>query len=208
MSANETLYQNEVRAELAQSIDDHWVLYLIEGVVLLALGLIAITVPPIGTLGVTVVIGWVFLGSGMIGWITSCQALHAPGFSWSLISALWGIAAGLVLLGRPGSGTVSLAHFLIAFFVIEAIASIVVGFGRRRHVSMWGGMVARGATDLLLAAILFAGLPVTAAWSLGLLLGIDMVFGGAALAVIGIRALTERRLRCPTPAPSLLPEII
>ncbi len=64
MSANETMSQDDVRAELAKSIHDHWVFYLVEGIILFVLGMIAIIVPPIATLSTTIVIGWVLLAGG------------------------------------------------------------------------------------------------------------------------------------------------
>ena len=51
------------------------------------------------------------------------MARQAPGFWWALISALIAIAAGVVLLLWPISGSVSLTLVLIAFFVVEGIAS-------------------------------------------------------------------------------------
>jgi uncharacterized membrane protein HdeD (DUF308 family) len=53
--------------------------------------------------------------------ITTFGARHAPGFWWSLLSAILGIAAGIVLLAWPVSGAVSLTLLLIVFFVIEGV---------------------------------------------------------------------------------------
>jgi uncharacterized membrane protein HdeD (DUF308 family) len=49
-------------------------------------------------------------------------------------------------------------------------------------------MLASGIVDLILAAIIIAGLPGTAAWALGLLVGINMVFGGTALIGMALHA--------------------
>ena len=49
-------------------------------------------------------------------------------------------------------------------------------------------MLASGIVDLALAAIIFAGLPGTAAWAIGLLVGINMLFGGAALIGLAMHA--------------------
>jgi len=89
---------NELQAAVAKTVRDHWVLFLVEGIVLLILGLLAIVMQPLATLGVTIFLGWVFLISGIVGLVTAFWARHAPGFWWSLISALLGIGAGLVLL--------------------------------------------------------------------------------------------------------------
>jgi uncharacterized membrane protein HdeD (DUF308 family) len=59
----------------------------------------------------------------------------------------------------------------------------------KREVSgKWGWMLVSGIVDLLLAAMIFAGLPATSAWAIGLLVGINMIFGGVALAAIALHA--------------------
>jgi uncharacterized membrane protein HdeD (DUF308 family) len=146
-------------------------------------------VPLIATIALTIVIGWLFLISGIVGLITTFWARHAPGFWWSLISALIGIAAGIVLLAWPLSGSVSLTLVLIAFFVIEGIATVLYAIEHRGQLSgRWGWMLVSGIVDLILAAIIFAGLPGTALWALGLLVGINLLFGGAALIAMALAA--------------------
>jgi uncharacterized membrane protein HdeD (DUF308 family) len=173
----------------ASAVHEHRTLFLVEGIILVILGLAAILVPPLATLTFTIVIGWIFLVSGVVGLFTTIWARQAPGFWWSLISALIGIAAGLVLLFSPLRGTVSLTLVLIAFFVIEGIASIMYAIEHRNQLSgRWGWMLISGIIDLILAGIIFAGLPGTAAWALGLLVGINMVFGGAALIGMALAA--------------------
>ena len=49
-------------------------------------------------------------------------------------------------------------------------------------------MLFSGVVDLFLAAIIFAGLPGTAAWAIGLLVGINLVFGGSALIAMALHA--------------------
>ncbi len=89
---------------LAGAIHEHWALFLIEGIILVILGIAAIALPPIATLALTIIIGWVFLISGGVGLFTTFWARHVPGFWWSLISAIIGIAAGVVLLLWPDHG--------------------------------------------------------------------------------------------------------
>ncbi len=174
---------------VARSIHEHWGLFLAEGIILVLLGLIAIVVPPIATLAFTIIIGWLFLVSGIVGLITTFWARGAPGFWWSLISAIIAIAAGVVLLMWPISGTISLTLVLIAFFVVECIVSIMYAIEHRRQLTgQWVWMLVSGIVDLILAGIIFAGLPGTAAWALGLLVGINMVFGGAALIAMALAA--------------------
>ena len=83
----------------------HWGLFLAEGIVLVILGLLAIVIPPLATLAVTILIGWLFLISGAVGLVTTFRAKGAPGFWWSLVSAIIAIIAGLFLLVDPLSGS-------------------------------------------------------------------------------------------------------
>jgi uncharacterized membrane protein HdeD (DUF308 family) len=176
-------------ADVRASIQAHWKMFVIEGVVLLVLGLLALLVPPLATLGITIFLGWLFLISGVMGLIATFMARGAPGFWWSLVSALLGIVVGLILLASPAGGAISLTLVLIAFFIVEGVASVMYALDHRREPSgRWGWMLFSGLIDLALAAMILAGLPGTAAWALGILVGINMIFGGTALVAMGLHA--------------------
>ena len=165
MTMNQT--SGRMSRAVASAIHEHWVLFLIEGIVLLILGVVAILVPLIATF-------W---------------ARNAPGFWWSLISAVIGILAGLALLTSPVVGALSLTLVLIAFFIIEGVASIMYAVDHRRQLTgSWVWMLLSGIIDIILAGIILLGLPETAVWALGLLVGINMLFGGAALIAMAFAA--------------------
>ena len=190
-----TIYQQEpsdqMRRAVVSTIHEHWVLFLVEGIILLVLGAAAIIVPVIATLAFTLFIGWLFLISGVVGLITTFWMRNAPGFWWSLLSGVVGIAAGIVLILWPISGTVSLTLLLIAFFLVEGIVTLMYAFEHRAQLSgRWGWMLASGIVDLILAGIIFAGLPETATWALGLLVGIILLFGGVAMIGMALAART------------------
>ena len=188
MSMNQSGDVNRLQA-LATSMHDHWGLFLVEGIILLVLGLLALLIPPLATLGVTILFGWLFLISGVMGLIATFWARQAPGFWWSLVSAALGIAAGLVLLTSPVSGALSLTLILIVFFVIEGVATVMYALEHRQQLSgRWAWMLMSGIIDLVLAAMVFAGLPGSAAWAVGLLVGINMMFGGTALIAMALHA--------------------
>jgi uncharacterized membrane protein HdeD (DUF308 family) len=179
----------DIKRAVSKALHDHWVLYLVEGVVLLVLGATAIVLPPLATLAVTILFGWLFLVSGVVGLITTFWMRQAPGFWWSLLSAALAIVVGGLLLARPIGGAFSLTIVLVAFFIIEGAVSIMFALEHKRELSgQWGWMLASGVVDLLLAAFIFGGLPSTAAWALGLLVGINMVFGGTALIAMALHA--------------------
>ena len=184
-----TQSNDPLRVDVARSIRQHWLLFVVEGIVLVVLGLLAVLLPPLATLGVTIFLGWLFLVSGAVGLIATFWVRQAPGFWWSLLSAVLAVAVGLVLLASPVSGAVSLTLVLIVFFVVEGVASVMYALDHRQQLSgRWGWMLFSGVIDLILAAMILIGLPGTAAWALGLLVGINMIFGGSALIAMGLHA--------------------
>lgn len=188
MSSNQADIAGFQRA-VASALHEHWVFYLIEGVVLIVLGATAVVIPPLATLAVTILFGWLFLISGVIGLFTTFWMRRAPGFLWSLVSAALGIMVGVLLLVAPLQGALSLTFVLIVFFIIEGVVTIMFALEHKRELSgRWGWMLASGVVDLLLSALILAGLPSTAAWAIGLLVGINMLFGGAALIAMALHA--------------------
>jgi uncharacterized membrane protein HdeD (DUF308 family) len=180
---------DRLQRAIATSLHDHWALFLIEGIILLVLGAAAIIIPPLATLAVAIVLGWLFLISGIVGLIMTFRLRRAPGFAWSLLSAVLALAVGIVLVGWPLSGALSLTLLIIAFFVIEGVVSIMFALEHKRALSgRWGWMLVSGIVDLILAAVLFAGYPGTALWLIGLLVGINLIFGGASLIAMALHA--------------------
>jgi uncharacterized membrane protein HdeD (DUF308 family) len=178
-----------IPSAVASSLHAHWRLFLTEGIVLVILGILAIIVPPIATIAVEVLVGWLLLASGIVGLIATLRMRNAPGFGWSLLSAVVGIAAGIVLLAWPLSGALSLTLILTVFLTLEGAISILYAFDHRRELSgRWGAMLFSGIVDLFLAGIIFVGLPGTAAWAIGLLIGVNLVFGGSALIAMALHA--------------------
>jgi uncharacterized membrane protein HdeD (DUF308 family) len=178
-----------LQTAVATSLHAHWKYFLIEGIILVALGFTAILVPPLATVAVEILIGWVVLASGVIGLVMTLRVRGAPGFGWSLASAIAAIVAGLVLLVWPLSGALSLTVILTIFLTVEGLVSIMYALDHRRELTQrWGFMLFSGFVDLMLAGLIFAGLPGTAAWAIGLLVGINLVFGGVALVAMALRA--------------------
>jgi uncharacterized membrane protein HdeD (DUF308 family) len=115
-----------------------------------------------------------------------------PGFWWSLISAILAIGAGIILLAAPAQGTYALTLVVGVYFLAEGVASIMYALEHRRELSeRWSWMLIAGIVDIVIAFIIIAGLPGSALWALGLLVGINLLFGGASL--IGM-ALAARQM--------------
>lgn len=180
---------SNLSAALTRSMHEHWGLFLAEGIILSLLGLAAIIVPPLAGIVTTIFLGWLFVIAGIVGIIATMRARQAPGFGWALLSALVALIAGGVLLWNPLQGLITLTYVLTAFFILDGLLLVVLAISHRREFSgKWQWMMVNGVIDLVLAAIVISGMPGSLLWVLGLLVGIDMIFGGATLIAMALDA--------------------
>jgi len=192
MALEQTVTPAEIRTAVSAAIHRHWGLFLFEGIVLIVLGTLALLVPAVASVAAAIVFGWILLISGAVGLVATFRAQGSPGFVWSLISAILGIAAGIILLAMPAQGALSLTAVLIAFLLVEGVATVLFALDHRKGTSgRWSWVLASGILDVALGIILLAGLPGTAVWALGLLIGINMIFGGWSLVWMALRARSE-----------------
>jgi len=192
MAAQQPFASADIRSAVSAAIHRHWGLFLFEGIVLIILGTMAVLVPAVASVAATIVFGWILLLSGVVGLVATFRAKGSPGFAWSLISAILGIAAGLILLSMPVQGALSLTAVLIAFLLVEGVATVLFALEHRKGSSgRWSWVLTSGIVDLVLGFILLAGLPGTAVWALGLLIGINMIFGGWSLVWMALHARSE-----------------
>jgi uncharacterized membrane protein HdeD (DUF308 family) len=179
----------KLQSEMNAAVRSHWKAFLFEGILLVILGLAAMIVPPLASLAVTIFLGWLFLISGVAGLVLTFWARQMPGFWWSLISAAVAVLAGILLLAQPVQGAFTLTIVVGAYFLVEGVATIMYALEHRRELSeRWSWLLIAGIMDLLIAAIILMGLPGSALWAVGLLVGINLLFGGASLIAMALAA--------------------
>lgn len=188
-SDNQLPTQAEIAERTREAIRNHRTLFLIQGIIMVILGLVAVAIPQIATIGVELFVGWLFVIGGIVRLVATFQSRGAPGFWWSVLTAILAIVVGVILLANPIAGVLTLTMVLIAMFVIEGIFQIIAGFEyRRAEAGSWFWLILSGVVDLVLAALIIAGWPGTAAWAIGLLVGINLLFAGIALTMTAIAA--------------------
>jgi uncharacterized membrane protein HdeD (DUF308 family) len=180
---------SKLQSDMSAAVHEHWKAFLIEGILLVILGLAAMILPPLASLAVTIFLGWMFLISGVAGLALTFWARQMPGFWWSLISAVLAIGAGIILLVKPVQGTLTLTIVVGAYFLAEGVATIMYALEHRRELSArWSWLLVAGMIDILIAFMIIGGLPGSAEWAIGLLVGINLVLGGASLVGMALAA--------------------
>jgi uncharacterized membrane protein HdeD (DUF308 family) len=193
MIASTSASGTDISAALRRSIQDHWGLFLTEGIILMLLGLSAMAIPLFAGLATTIFLGWLFLIAGGVGLAVTMRARQAPGFWWSLLSACAALFAGFVLVVHPLQGLMTLTFVLTAYFIADGLFVIVLALSHRKDLSgKWEWMLVNGLVDLMLAALILSGMPGSFVWVLGLLVGIDLLFGGVSLIAMALDARTQK----------------
>jgi uncharacterized membrane protein HdeD (DUF308 family) len=180
---------NKLQSKMNAAVREHWKAFLFEGILLSIIGLAAMIVPPLASLAVTIFLGWMFLVTGVAGLVATYWARNMPGFWWSLISAALAVLAGGILLARPMQGVLTLTIVIGAYFLAEGVATIMYALEHRRELSgRWSWLLVAGLMDIIIAFFIIAGLPGSAEWAIGLLVGINLLFGGATLIGMALAA--------------------
>lgn len=162
-------------------------LLLIEGVLFMILGFLAVALPGISTLSVELFIGWLFIFGGAMQLYRTLNNRQGAGFFGSLATGLLYLFFGLLLIFFPIAGIFSLTILLTLFFIVEGIAKIILGF-QLRPFNHWGWFILNGLLALIMALIIWNGWPGIAFWVLGLLVGINMIFFGISLFFLGMNS--------------------
>jgi uncharacterized membrane protein HdeD (DUF308 family) len=171
----------EIRDRSLTAVHTHWKMLFFIGVLMLFLGILAITLPTFSTLEIDILVGWLLCVGGIARIVTLYGKQHLPGLWWSIFSGFIAIVAGVLLVTRPIQGTMTLTMLLAAYFLIEGITTLYMTFLQRRHsrTRMW--TLCGGLINVAMAFLIWQGWPATAAWVIGLYAGVNMIFLGAPL---------------------------
>ena len=180
---------SRLQSTMSRTVKAHWKAFLFEGILLAVLGIAALILPPLASLAIAIFLGWMFLVSGIGGLIVTYWARSTPGFWWSLISAALAVLAGMLLLARPMQAVLTLTIVLGAYFLAEGVATIMYALEHRRELSgRWSWLLISGLVDIAISFMVITGLPSTAEWAIGVLVGINLLFGGATLIGMALAA--------------------
>ncbi|SCB34060.1 Uncharacterized membrane protein HdeD, DUF308 family [Bradyrhizobium shewense] len=180
---------SRLQSMMSQTVKAHWKAFLFEGILLAILGVAALILPPLASLAIAIFLGWMFLISGIGGLIVTYWARSTPGFWWSLISAALAVLAGMLLLARPMQAVLTLTIVVGAYFLAEGVATIMYALEHRRElIGRWSWLLISGLVDIAISFMVITGLPSSAEWAIGVLVGINLLFGGASLIGLALAA--------------------
>ena len=167
--------------EIKTALGKSWKLLLTAGIISTVLGAIAIIVPPLASVTITYLVG-VLLLIGAVAFVAEAISRGSTGHRiWSALLAVLYVFAGVWLIINPVSGTITLTWILAIFFLLIGVLRLIAGIASRGKVPNAGWTIVNGVLSIVIAVLVIGDLPSSAAWAIGLLVGIQLLFDGFAL---------------------------
>ena len=155
---------------------------------MIALGIAAICLPLMAGIAVDEIIAWLLVFSGALHGLLAWRGHGPSGVLWEiLVGAAYGVI-GIYLLARPLLGLVSLTLAVAVYLFVEASLEFVLWF-QLRTARGRGWLLFDGIVTVVLAVMIWMTWPSSAAWVIGTLVGISMIFSGLARLVLARGAL-------------------
>jgi len=150
---------------------------VILSVLMIVAGIVAIGLPMVAGVAVTAIVGWLLIFSGLLHLAFAWRGGHAAGIVWEILLGVAYGAIGLYVLANPVAGLASLTFAVAVYLFVEGILEFVLSF-RLRPAPGSGWLLVDGIITLVLAMMIWSTWPSSAAWVIGTLVGISMLFSG------------------------------
>jgi uncharacterized membrane protein HdeD (DUF308 family) len=156
------------------------------GIALIVLGVIALGTSVLVTLVSVEVFGWLVLIGGILSAAHAFWRRHWGGFFIELFAGILYVVVGLMIVANPAESALALTLLIALFLMIGGVLRIVTALMIRFHHSVW--VLLNGIVSLLLGVMIWRQWPVSGLWVIGLFIGIDLIFYGWSLVMLGLFA--------------------
>ncbi len=156
------------------------------GIVLVILGTIALGSSVIFTLASMVFIGSLLAAGGILQTAHAFLSKRWGGFFVDLMTGVLSIVVGLMIANHPAAVAAGLTLVIAMFLILGGMFRIMLGLAIRFHHVFW--MVLHGIISVALGVMILQQWPISGLWVIGLFIGIDMVFNGFTLIMLGLAA--------------------
>ena len=159
-------------ATLAQQADS-WSVVL--SIAMILAGIVAIFVPAVAGITVTVLAGWLLIFSGIAHLIFGWERRTTGVLPWELLVGILYIIIGCYLLFHISAALAALTVVLGIYLFAEAILEFLLSY-RLYPLPGWGWLAIDGLVTLVLAFLIWR--TWSASWVIGVLIGISILFSG------------------------------
>jgi uncharacterized membrane protein HdeD (DUF308 family) len=156
------------------------------GILMVVLGVIAIGASVFVTLATMVFVGCLMLAGGILQTIHAIAMRGWGGFYIDLMAGVLYTVVGFVIVAHPGATAVALTLLIAVLLILGGIFRILIALAVSYQNRLW--LILHGVVNLLLGFMIWHEWPVSGLWVIGLFIGIDMLFNGWSLIMLGLVA--------------------
>lgn len=158
---------------------------LIAGVLMLIIGALGVVVPQVLSFTLSLLVGALLIAAGLVSLYLTWYGYQRSLLAWVKPVILLGV--GLLIAFHPVAGPAAIGLVLILYFLLSAFAGISLALALK-PLPGWGWLLFSGLVSAVLALIFIAGWPFEARWLVGLFVGINLIFDGISLLMVGLAA--------------------
>jgi uncharacterized membrane protein HdeD (DUF308 family) len=180
-----------IAGDIASSLDQArkaWGWYFALGILLIAVGIYAIYAGEAATIASVIALGIVLIIAGIGELIAAFMVRGAGHVILSLLIGVLDIVVGLILIGHPAFGALTITLFLAALFTFGGIFRFVSALWLQFPHYGWAAF--SGVITFLLGVLLWLQWPVSAVWFPGFAVGVNFIIAGVVWAAMGWRLRT------------------
>ena len=108
------------------------------------------------------------------------------GYFVDLLAGLLYSVAGFLIVTHPAATAMGLTLLIAILLIFGGIFRIAAAITVRFHNGIW--LLLHGLVNLLLGSCIWQDWPISGLWVIGLFIGIDMIFNGWSLIMLGLAA--------------------
>ena len=158
------------------ALSKSWGWLLAMGAFLVVVGTVAITSAFVATMAIVVVFGTLLLVGAGVQLVGAFFARKGNAFFLELLSGLFYLVAGLLIVNHPAGFSTGLTLILAVFFMVAGLFRIVMSLADR--FEGWPWVLLSGIVTLALGVLIWRQWPEAGLWVIGLFVGIEMIFSG------------------------------
>lgn len=160
---------------------------------LILLGLLALTLPGALGMAVAILVIWTIVFSGLAHIVYAWNARAAGDLLWGLSVGFMYLIAGLYLILHPRESLASLTLVLAVLFLLEA-GAMLGAFFRLRHLPGAGWLLMNAVLAGVLGLLIAINWPSSSLWAIGTLLGVNLLFSGSVRLMLFWQTRRARKL--------------
>jgi len=148
-------------------------------------GVLAMVIPSVAGLTVTVMIGWLLVVAGVLHLGFAWEGDRAATIIGEIVLAVLYAAIGVYLLARPVPGLASLTLLITIYLVVKGLVEGAIAF-KLRPLPGSGWLLFDGILTLVIAAMIGAAWPASSTWAVGVLVGVALFSSGLARLMVAV----------------------